>query len=63
MPTDRTEGRFIEKRAKTESKDPRGAQTNFMRNREAVRETRVVSLDALPNPLLSPNFLTLNSNA
>lgn len=46
------------KGAKTESKDPREAQINFMRNREAMRETRVVSLDFLPNPLLSPDFDT-----
>lgn len=62
MLTGETKGRFSEKR-KTESKAPREAQTNFMRNREAVRETRVVSLDILPNPPLSPDMLTLNSNA
>ena len=43
MPSDQTEERFSKKRAKTQSKDPRETQTKFMRNREAVRSTRVVS--------------------
>lgn len=43
MPSDQTEERFSKKKAKTQSKDPRERQTKFMRNREAVRNTRVLS--------------------
>lgn len=53
----------MKKRPKAESRGPREAQTNFTRDREAVRDTRVVALDILPNPQLSLDFSTLNSNA
>lgn len=55
-----------ERRFRNEQKQTKGsqgeAQTNFARNKKAMRETWVVSLDILSNPLLSPDFLVLNSN-
>lgn len=42
MPTNQAE-RFSKKRLKIGGRDPRAAQTIFLRNREADREIRVVS--------------------
>lgn len=42
MPTNQAE-RFSKKRTKTGQRDPRAAQTIFLRNREADRERRVSS--------------------
>lgn len=44
VPSNQAVGRVSEKIAKTESKDSREGYANFIRNREAVRETRMVSL-------------------